>query len=199
MVATTRLETMLGDTAVAVHPKDARYKHLHGKFLAHPFVPDRKIPILCDEMVDMEFGTGAVKITPAHDANDYEVGKRHGLPFITIFTDEGIVSEGCGQFSGMKRFDARKAVQDALDELGLYRETKDNPMVVPVCNRSKDIIEPLIKPQWYVKCGDMAKDAADAVREAIQRCREFPFCDVRFHDLSLAKVSCLLILLLLYS
>ena len=164
VVATTRLETMLGDTAVAVHPKDARYKHLHGKSLTHPFVPERKLPIVCDEMVDMEFGTGAVKITPAHDPNDYEVGKRHGLPFINIFTDEGVVGEGCGKFTGMKRFDARKAVQEALDELGLYRGTADNPMVVPVCNRSKDIIEPLIKPQWYVKCGDMAKSAAAAVR-----------------------------------
>lgn len=108
VVATTRLETMLGDTAVAVHPKDDRYKHLHGKFVQHPLVDDRKIPIVLDEMVEMDFGTGAVKITPAHDPNDYEVGNRHKLPFITIFTDEGIVSEGCGEFSGMKRFDARE-------------------------------------------------------------------------------------------
>ncbi|TRY74507.1 hypothetical protein TCAL_09188 [Tigriopus californicus] len=132
VVATTRLETMLGDSAVA--------------------------------MVERDFGTGAVKITPAHDANDYEVGQRHKLPFITIFTDEGIVSEGCGEFSGMKRFDARLAVQEALDKKGLYRGTKDNPMVVPTCSRSKDIVEPLIKPQWYVKCDEMAQKATEAVK-----------------------------------
>eukprot|EP00088_Acartia_fossae_P071292 TRINITY_DN975_c0_g1_i12.p1 TRINITY_DN975_c0_g1~~TRINITY_DN975_c0_g1_i12.p1 ORF type:complete len:1148 (-),score=390.12 TRINITY_DN975_c0_g1_i12:331-3774(-) len=162
VVATTRLETMLGDTAVAVHPEDPRYKHLHGKFVKHPFV-DRKLPIVQDTMVERDFGTGAVKITPAHDPNDYECGKRNNLKFINIFTDEGLVTEGCGKFSGMKRFDARKAVQEELAKLGLYRETKDNPMVVPVCSRSKDIVEPIIKPQWYVKCDDMAKKAMEAV------------------------------------
>jgi len=162
VVATTRLETMLGDTAVAVHPEDPRYKHLHGKFVKHPFV-DRRIPIVQDTFVERDFGTGAVKITPAHDPNDYECGKRCNLKFINIFTDEGLVVEGCGKFSGMKRFDARKAVQEEMVKLGLYRETKDNPMVVPVCSRSKDIVEPIIKPQWYVKCDDMAKKAMQAV------------------------------------
>ncbi|XP_047482387.1 valine--tRNA ligase-like isoform X2 [Penaeus chinensis] len=163
IVATTRIETMLGDTAVAVHPKDERYKHLHGKMVIHPFT-NRKLPILQDDFVEMEFGTGAVKITPAHDPNDYEVGKRHNLPFLTIFTDDGIIVDGYGQFAGMKRFDARKAVLEALKEKGLYIETKDNPMVVPVCSRSKDIIEPMIKPQWYVKCLDMAAKAVEAVK-----------------------------------
>ncbi|XP_063604194.1 valine--tRNA ligase-like isoform X2 [Penaeus indicus] len=163
IVATTRIETMLGDTAVAVHPKDERYKHLHGKKVIHPFT-NRKLPILQDDFVEMEFGTGAVKITPAHDPNDYEVGKRHNLPFLTIFTDDGIIVDGYGQFAGMKRFDARKAVLEALKEKGLYIETKDNPMVVPVCSRSKDIIEPMIKPQWYVKCLDMAAKAVEAVK-----------------------------------
>jgi len=162
VVATTRLETMLGDTAVAVHPEDERYKHLLGKHVLHPF-SQRKLPIIADTYVEREFGTGAVKITPAHDPNDYEIGKRHNLPFLTIFTDEGLVSPGCGQFSGMKRFEARVAVQEALQQAGLYRETKDNPMVVPVCNRSKDIVEPIIKPQWYVKCDDMAVAAKQAV------------------------------------
>lgn len=163
VVATTRIETMLGDTAVAVHPDDKRYQHLIGKMLIHPFA-DRKIPVVADGVtVDMTFGTGAVKITPAHDPNDYECGKRHSLPFLTIFTDDGLVSPGCGKFSGMKRFDARKAVLEALKEKGLYRETKDNPMVVPVCSRSKDIVEPIIKPQWYVKCDDMAAEAMKAV------------------------------------
>ncbi|XP_061513040.1 valine--tRNA ligase isoform X1 [Anopheles gambiae] len=163
VVATTRVETMLGDTAVAVHPKDTRYQHLHGKFVQHPFC-DRKLPIVCDEFVEMAFGTGAVKITPAHDPNDYDVGKRHNLPFITIFSDDGIIVGDYGSFTGMKRFDARKAILVALQEKGLYRDTKDNPMVVPVCSRSKDIVEPLIKPQWYVKCSEMAANATEAVR-----------------------------------
>merc|ERR1719431_622674 len=128
----------------------------------HPF-SDRKLPIIADTFVEREFGTGAVKITPAHDPNDYECGKRNNLQFITIFTDDGLVSPGCGKFSGMKRFDARKAVLAALEDAGLYRETKDNPMVVPVCSRSKDIVEPIIKPQWYVKCDTMAEEAQKAV------------------------------------
>ena len=151
-----------GDTGVAVHPEDYRYKHLVGKKVLHPFL-DRKLPIVADTFVEKDFGTGAVKITPAHDPNDYDCGKRNKLQFITIFTDDGNVTSNCGQFSGMKRFEARKAVLAALQEKGLYRETKDNPMVVPVCNRSKDIVEPIIKPQWYVKCGDMAVEAKKAV------------------------------------
>lgn len=162
IVATTRVETMLGDTAVAVHPNDDRYKHLHGKFVTHPFC-DRKIPIVFDDFVDTSFGTGAVKITPAHDPNDYEVGKRHNLPFITIFSDDGYIVGDYGEFTGMKRFDARRVVLGKLKELGLYKETTNNPMVVPICNRSKDVVEPLIKPQWYVKCAGMAQAAVDAV------------------------------------
>ncbi|KAL5011505.1 hypothetical protein ScPMuIL_010056 [Solemya velum] len=163
VVATTRIETMLGDTAVAVHPEDDRYKHLHGKSVKHPFF-DRKLPILCDQFVDMAFGTGAVKITPAHDPTDYEVGVRHSLPFLTIFDDKGFISAEC-KFSGMKRFDARKAVLDGLKEKKLYRGTQDNPMVVPFCSRSKDVIEPLLKPQWYVDVKDMSSNAVKAVRD----------------------------------
>ncbi|XP_052873489.1 valine--tRNA ligase-like [Anopheles cruzii] len=163
VVATTRVETMLGDTAVAVHPNDDRYKHLHGKFVQHPFCA-RQLPIVCDEFVEREFGTGAVPITPAHGPNDFKVGKRHNLPFVTIFTDDGVITGDYGPFTGMKRFDARKAILTALQERGLYRDTKDNPMVVPVCSRSKDIVEPLIKPQWYVRCSEMAASATEAVR-----------------------------------
>lgn len=163
VVATTRIETMLGDTAVAVHPQDKRYTHLHGKKIQHPFCK-RTIPIIVDEFVDMEFGTGAVKITPAHDHNDYEVGVRNNLPFLTILSEDGIIIGDCGEFTGMKRFDARKAVLEALKSKGLYKETKDNPMVVPVCSRSKDVVEPLIKPQWYVKCDRMAQEALKAVQ-----------------------------------
>ena len=153
VVATTRPETMLGDTAVAVHPDDPRYKAVQGKMLVHPF-NGRKIPVICDaELVDMSFGTGAVKITPAHDPNDFMTGKRHNLEFINMLTEEGKVNdEGGEKFKGMKRFTARKAVIAALDELGLYRGKEDNPMRLGLCSRSKDVIEPMLKPQWWVNC-----------------------------------------------
>ncbi|CAL2028521.1 unnamed protein product [Caenorhabditis brenneri] len=163
IVSTTRIETMLGDSGVAVHPKDPRYEHLHGKYCIHPFIASRKLPIVTDDFVEMEFGSGAVKITPAHDHTDYEVGLRHSLEFHNCITDDGLISNGCGQFSGMKRFDARAAVIEALKEKGLYRGKEGNPMVVPMCSRSKDVIEPILKPQWYVKCDGMAKKALDAV------------------------------------
>uniref|UniRef100_A0A8C2XH34 valine--tRNA ligase n=1 Tax=Cyclopterus lumpus TaxID=8103 RepID=A0A8C2XH34_CYCLU len=164
IVATTRIETMLGDTAVAVHPDDSRYQHLKGKIVLHPFC-DRKLPIVFDDFVDMSFGTGAVKITPAHDHNDYEVGERHNLAFINILDENGLLINVPPPFLGMKRFEARKAVLQALKDRGQFIEIKDNAMVVPVCSRSKDIVEPLLKPQWYVDCKDMGKQAADAVRE----------------------------------
>ncbi|XP_057691094.1 valine--tRNA ligase [Corythoichthys intestinalis] len=164
IVATTRIETMLGDTAVAVHPDDSRYQHLKGKMVSHPFC-DRKMPVVFDDFVDMSFGTGAVKITPAHDHNDYDVGVRHNLPFINILDENGLLINVPPPFLGMKRFEARKAVLEALKDKGHFKEVKDNPMVVPVCSRSKDIVEPLLKPQWYVNCTDMGKQAADAVRD----------------------------------
>jgi valyl-tRNA synthetase len=163
-VATTRLETMLGDTAVAVHPEDDRYKHLHGKFLIHPF-NGRRIPIITDaELVDMSFGTGAVKITPAHDPNDYECGKRHNLEFITVLTPDGAINFNGSQFEGMMRYDARIAVEEALKEKGLYVGKEPNKMRLGLCSRSGDILEPMITPQWYVNCDGMAKRAVDAVR-----------------------------------
>ncbi|XP_034943324.1 valine--tRNA ligase isoform X3 [Chelonus insularis] len=162
-VATTRIETMLGDTGIAVHPQDKRYTHLIGKFVIHPFC-NRKLPIVADDFVDMEFGTGAVKITPTHDHNDYEVGKRHNLAFITILDEEGNICGDCGQFTGMKRFSARKALLNVLKEKGLLVDIKDNPMVVPICSRSKDVVEPLIKPQWYIKCDEMALKAINVVK-----------------------------------
>ncbi|KAG9315147.1 tRNA synthetases class I-domain-containing protein [Chiua virens] len=159
IVATTRPETMLGDSAIAVHPEDNRYKHLHGKFAKHPFV-DRQLLIVADEMVDKEFGTGAVKITPAHDPNDYEVGKRHNLEFINILNDDGTLNANAGEkFNGMKRFHARREVVKALTEAGLFIETKDNPMQIPLCSKSGDIIEPILKPQWWVKCKPLAEEA----------------------------------------
>lgn len=163
-VATTRIETMLGDTGIAVHPKDTRYTHLIGKNAVHPFIPSRKMPIVADEYVEMDFGTGAVKLTPAHDANDFALGQRHKLEFINILNDDGLMNENAGPFKGQKRFDVRYSIQDALKEKGLYVDKKDNAMKVPMCSKSKDVIEPLMKPQWWVKMKDMATEAAKVVK-----------------------------------
>ncbi|KAI6108704.1 tRNA synthetases class I-domain-containing protein [Pisolithus croceorrhizus] len=165
VIATTRPETMLGDSAIAVHPDDPRYKHLHGKFAKHPFV-DRLLPIVTDAIaVDMAFGTGAVKITPAHDPNDYEVGVRHKLEFINILNDDGTLNANAGKkFQGMKRFHARREVVKALGEAGLYVETKDNPMQIPICSKSGDVIEPILKPQWWVNCKPLAEEAIKRTR-----------------------------------
>ncbi|CCX33651.1 tRNA synthetases class I-domain-containing protein [Pyronema domesticum] len=164
IVATTRPETMLGDTAIAVHPEDERYRHLIGKNAKHPFV-DRLIPIIADDYVEKDFGTGCVKITPAHDANDYAIGERHKLQFINIMNDDGTLNGECGKFAGMPRFTARKVVVEELTKLGLYVETKDNPMQVPRCSKSKDVIEPIMKPQWWVSQKSMADAALEAVRK----------------------------------
>ncbi|CAA6663652.1 unnamed protein product [Spirodela intermedia] len=164
VVATTRIETMLGDTAIAVHPEDPRYTHLHGKFAVHPF-NGRRLPIVLDAiLVDPNFGTGAVKITPAHDPNDFDVGTRHNLKFINIFTDDGkINSNGGKEFEGMPRFEARKAITEALKLKGLYRGDQKNDMNLGICSRSDDVVEPMVKPQWFVKCDTLAKEALDAV------------------------------------
>ncbi|KAK9797446.1 hypothetical protein WJX73_007614 [Symbiochloris irregularis] len=165
VVATTRIETMLGDTAVAVHPDDPRYKHLHNKHVIHP-IGDRRIPIITDaQLVDMSFGTGAVKITPAHDPNDYATGQRHNLESINILTDEGMINEAGGQFAGQPRFKARETVVAWLQDLGLYRGQAGNAMRLGLCSRSKDVIEPVLKPQWYVNCQGMAAEACTAARD----------------------------------
>jgi len=163
-VATTRIETMLGDTGIAVHPEDERYKHLVGKNAVHPFIPGRKMPIVADTYVEKDFGTGAVKITPAHDPNDFELGKRHNLEFINIFTDDGLMNGNTGDYQGQKRFDVRYTIQDDLKKLGLYVDKKDNPMNVPLCEKSKDVIEPLIKPQWWMKMQELADEAMKVVK-----------------------------------
>ena len=135
MVATTRPETMLGDTAVAVNPKDPRYTQLVGKSCQHPFL-SRQLPIIADDSINIEFGTGAVKITPAHDHNDYEIGKRHKLEFVEVIDQYGVMKDTCGpQFANKKRFDCRNTVIEALKEKGLYKDTVEHPMVVPVCSR----------------------------------------------------------------
>jgi valyl-tRNA synthetase len=164
VVATTRLETMLGDTGVAVHPQDPRYTHLHGKMLKHPFV-DRLIPIITDStLVDMSFGTGAVKVTPAHDPNDYLCGKRNDLEFIIVLTGDGKIADNGGKYAGMMRYDARVAMENEMKELDLYRGKEVNKMRLGLCSRSGDIIEPMLTPQWYVNCDSMAQRSIDAVR-----------------------------------
>ncbi|KAH1513889.1 hypothetical protein KXW39_000820 [Aspergillus fumigatus] len=162
-IATTRPETLLGDTAVAVHPDDPRYSDLVGKKIQHPIV-DRLLPIIADSYVDPEFGTGAVKITPAHDANDYAIGKRHDLPFINILNDDGTMNSNAGKYEGRKRFDVRYAVVEELKELGLFVKKESNPMKVPLCSKSKDVIEPLMKPQWWMRMRELADDALKVVQ-----------------------------------
>ncbi|TKA78490.1 Valine--tRNA ligase, mitochondrial [Cryomyces minteri] len=162
-VATTRPETMLGDTGIAVHPDDVRYKHLVGKKAKHPFV-DRLLPIFADAYVDKEFGTGAVKITPAHDPNDFALGTSHKLDFINILNDDGTMNHNTGSFQGQKRFEARYTVVDELTKLGLFVKKENNPMKVPICSKSKDVIEPIMKPQWWMKMRGLADAAIDAVK-----------------------------------
>jgi len=164
VVSTTRPETMLGDTAVAVHPEDKRYARFHGAKLWHPF-REEAIPVILDEYVDPNLGTGAVKITPAHDSNDFEIGERHGLPSFTMLDQRGFVPDYCGEFGGMHRFAAREAVVNKLKIINLYRGEKDHAMQVPVCGRTGDVVEPLVKPQWFLKTEQIADLAAKAVRE----------------------------------
>jgi valyl-tRNA synthetase len=165
VVATTRPETMLGDTAVAVHPDDPRHKGKIGKKLRHPFV-SREIPIIADPiLVDPKFGTGAVKVTPAHDTNDFETGQRHNLPMITIFDEKGSVNAEGGPFAGMDRFAARKAVKARLKELGLERGSKTHVHAVGHCQRCETIVEPMLSTQWFVKMEPLAKPAIEAVEQ----------------------------------
>jgi valyl-tRNA synthetase len=161
-VATTRPETMLGDTGIAVHPDDKRYQKYIGKYARHPFV-DRLLPIVADDKVDPEFGPGAVKITPAHDFNDFVRGQENNLEFISILNDDGTFNENAGSFAGIKRFDARYKVIDALKEKGLYVKWEHNPMKVPLCAKSNDVIEPILKPQWWMKMKELAEPAIKAV------------------------------------
>jgi valyl-tRNA synthetase len=164
VVATTRPETLLGDTAVAVHPDDARYKHLIGQQLELPLC-NRRIPVIGDEEVDMEFGSGCVKITPAHDFNDYEMGKRHQLPMINILTKNASINKHAPvKYQGMDRFKAREQIVKDLDELGLLEKIVPHKLFVPRGEKSNTIIEPLLTDQWYVKTEPLAKPAIDAVQ-----------------------------------
>ena len=162
-IATTRPETMLGDTAIAVHPEDERYADLVGKMVLLPIV-NREIPIVADSYVDKEFGTGAVKITPAHDPNDFEVGKRHNLPEINIMNDDGTINENGGKFAGMDRYEARKAIVDQLSEEGYLVRVEPHNHNVGTHDRCHTTVEPLVKKQWFVRMDELAKPAIEAVK-----------------------------------
>ncbi len=164
IVATTRPETMLGDTAVAIHPEDPRAGRLKGAMLRLPLT-DREIPIIFDTMADPEFGSGAVKITPAHDPNDFEAGKRHDLPSIQVIGLDAKMTKEAGPYSGMDRFEARKAVVNALKEQGLLEKIEDYKLNVGTCHRSKTIVEPLVSKQWWMKMKPLAEPAIKAVED----------------------------------
>lgn len=161
--ATTRPETMLGDTAVAVNPNDERYQHLIGKTVIVPFV-NREIPVIADEYVDMSFGTGVVKITPAHDPNDFEVGQRHNLPIIRVMNDDGTMNELAGEFAGLNRFECRKQIVAKLKEMGNLVKIEPHAHNVGTCYRCHTTIEPIVSKQWFVKMETLAKPAIEAVR-----------------------------------
>ena len=163
VIATTRPETMLGDTGVAVNPNDERYKHLIGKTVILPLM-NREIPIVADEYVDMEFGTGVVKMTPSHDPNDFEVAKRTGLAFLNIFTEDAHVNENGGKYQGLERFAARKAILADLEEQGLLVGVKDHKNAVGHCYRCNSVIEPRVSTQWFVKMEPLAKRALEVVK-----------------------------------
>lgn len=163
VVATTRPETMLGDTGVAVNPEDPRYTGLVGKAVTLPIM-DREIPIVGDAYVDPAFGTGAVKMTPAHDPNDFEVGRRHGLPVLRVLTDDGYMNENAGRFQGMTRSECRKKVVEELEELGLLVKIEPLQHNVGTCYRCHDTVEPMVSTQWFVEMAPLAKPAAEAAR-----------------------------------
>ncbi|XP_050073714.1 valine--tRNA ligase-like [Anopheles maculipalpis] len=166
VVSTTRPETFLGDVAVAVHPEDGRYSHLRNKvtFLWHP-VRKEEIPLIFDRAVDRSFGTGAVKITPAHDRFDFEMARRHHLATVEVIDERGSVHKHFGPFTGLPRYEAREALMDYLTKLSLVRGIRSHTMLLPLCSRSKDVVELLLRPQWFVSCHEMAQRAMEVVRD----------------------------------
>src|SRR5208282_4221612 len=164
VVATTRPETMLGDTAVAVNPKDERYTHLHGKHVMLPLM-NREIPIITDELAQPEFGTGAVKVTPAHDPNDFEAGLRHNLPQIEVIDEHARMNANAGPYAGLDRFAARAHIVEDLSEQGYLVGTKDYTIALGKCDRSGTIVEPRLSTQWFVKIAPLAKRAIEVVEK----------------------------------
>ena len=163
IIATTRPETMLGDTGIAVHPEDERYADLIGKKVILPLV-GREIPVIADDYVKPEFGAGALKVTPAHDRNDLEIGRKHNLDVINVMNPDGTINEDGGDYAGMDRFEARKKIVADLDEAGLLVKIEPYKTMVPISSRSKAVIEPLISRQWFVKMKPLAEPALEAVR-----------------------------------
>ena len=189
-IATTRPETLLGDTAIAVHPDDERYKDIVGKMAILPLV-NREIPIVADYYVDKEFGTGAVKITPAHDPNDFEVGKRHNLPEINIMNDDATINEKGGKYAGMDRYEARKAIVADLDEQGYLVKVVPHMHAVGTHDRCGTIVEPLIKQQWFVKMDELAKPAINALKTGELRFVPERFDKIYLHWLENIKDWCI--------
>lgn len=190
ILATTRPETLLGDTAVAVHPDDHRYKHLVGKMLELPLC-NRKIPVIKDSYVDMEFGTGVVKITPAHDPNDYEVGQRHNLPIINVLTENAFINENGGVYEGLSRYDARKEIIEDLKKIELLEKIEKRVHNVGECYRCNTIIEPRISTQWFVKMDSLAKPANKAVRDGDVKFIPERFSKTYFHWMDNVKDWCI--------
>ena len=189
-VATTRPETILGDTAVAVHPDDERYKDCVGKMLVLPLV-HREIPVVADEYVEMDFGTGCVKITPAHDPNDFEVGLRHNLPVIDTFTDDAHIAEGYGRYSGMDRMQARKAIVEDLENEGALVKTEEYSHNVGTCYRCHTVIEPKVSKQWFVKMKPLAGPAIEAVKSGETKFVPQRFEKIYFHWLENIRDWCI--------
>ncbi len=190
IIAKTRPETLLGDTAVAVNPEDERYKELVGKTLILPLV-NREIPVIADEYVDKEFGTGCVKITPAHDPNDFEVGMRHNLEQIKIMNDDATINSLGGKYEGMDRYDARRAIVKDLDELGLLVKVEDHSHNVGQCYRCGTTVEPIISKQWFVKMAPLAQPAIDAVKDGRTEFIPKHFEKVYFHWLENIRDWCI--------
>ncbi|SFQ30212.1 valyl-tRNA synthetase [Lachnospiraceae bacterium XBB1006] len=189
-IATTRPETMIGDTAIAVNPHDERYQHLIGKKAILPLV-GREIPIVADEYVDMEFGTGCVKITPAHDPNDFEVGKRHNLEEINVMNDDATMNEKAGKYAGMDRYEARKAMIDDLKEQGLLVKIVDHSHNVGIHDRCKTTIEPMAKLQWFVKMDELIKPAMEAIDKGDLRFVPENYAKTYFHWLEGMRDWCI--------
>ncbi len=162
VVATTRPETMLGDTGVAINPKDERYREFHGETVMLPLM-DREIPIILDELADPQFGTGVVKVTPAHDPNDFEAGKRHNLAKIKVIGEDGRMTAEAGRYAGLDRFEARRRVVADLEDLGLLEKIEPYALAIGKCQRCKTVVEPLVSTQWFVKTKPLAEPAIRAV------------------------------------
>ncbi len=189
-VATTRPETILGDTAVAVHPEDERYQHLIGKTAYVPML-ERPIPVIADEYVDKEFGTGALKVTPGHDFNDYELGKKHNLPLISILNKDATMNASAGPYEGLDRFKCRKKLWQDMEARGLTLKIEERPMVIPITQRGGEVVEPMISEQWFVRMQPLAERGLEAVRSGAIKIVPERFTKVYYHWLENIQDWCI--------